>query len=84
MAYPKVTLTLCFRCSTPPLEFDLWRRVIKGPFLYGQLDLTVDHIERLQRLSEACGGWVAFDGGKEEAFVPIDNWTNVYRDHTRP
>jgi hypothetical protein len=66
------------------LEFDLWRGVIEGPFRYGQLDLTVDHIERLQRLSEACGGWIVFDGGNEETFVPIDHWKNIYQDRTWP
>lgn len=62
------------------LEFDLWRGVVEGPFRYGQLDLTIEHIERLQRLSQACGGWIVFDGDKEESFVPLDRWKNIYRD----
>ena len=65
------------------LEFDLWRGVVEGPFRFRQLDLTVDHIERLQRLSEACGGWIVFDDDKEETFVPIDHWKSVYGDRTR-
>jgi hypothetical protein len=66
------------------LEFDLWRGVIEGPYRYGQLDLTADHIERLRRLSEACDGWIVFDAGREETFVPIDPWKSVYRDRTSP
>ncbi len=66
------------------LECELWRGIVEGPCRYGQCDLTVDHIERLQRLSEACGGWIVFDGDKEESFVPIDRWKNIYRDSTRP
>lgn len=65
------------------LEFDLWRGVVEGPFRYGQLELTVEHIERLQRLSKACGGWIVFDGDKEETFVPIDQWNKIYRDRGR-
>jgi hypothetical protein len=53
-----------------------------GPFRYGQFDLTVDHMERLQRLSQACGGWVVFGGDKEETFVTLDRWKNIYRDRT--
>jgi len=33
-------------------EFALWRGVVEGPFRYGQLELTVEHIDRLQRLSK--------------------------------
>jgi len=62
----------------------IWRGIVEGPFRYGQFDLTVDHIERLQRLSEACGGWVVFNDDKEETFVPIDRWKNIYGDSTRP
>ena len=65
------------------LEFDLWCGVVEGPFRYGQLDLTVDHIAQLQHLSGACGGWIAFDDEKEETFVPIDRWRNIYRARAR-
>ena len=61
------------------LEFDLWRAVIEGPFRYGRLDLTDDHVERLQRLSDACGGWIVFDSSREETFVPIRHWKETYR-----
>ena len=64
------------------LEFDLWRGVVDGPFRYGQHDLTDDQIERLRHLSEACGGWIVFDGDKEETFVSIDQWKSMYRDRT--
>jgi len=65
------------------LEFDLWRGIVEGPFRYGQLDLTVDHIERLQHLSEGCGGWIVFDGDNEETFVPLDRWKSIYQNHAR-
>jgi hypothetical protein len=66
------------------LEFDLWRGVVEGPFRYGQIELTVAHIERLRRLSQACGGWIVFDPDKEETFVPFDRWQRIYRDRTQP
>ncbi len=68
-----------------PCGLDGWPRIRSlarnrwGPFRYGQLDLTVDHIAQLQRLSEACGGWIVFDDDQEETFVPIDRWRNIYR-----
>lgn len=61
------------------LEFDLWRAVIGGPFRYGQFDLTDDHVQRLQCLSDACGGWIVFDSAREEIFVPISHWNDIYR-----
>lgn len=64
------------------LEFDLWRGVVDGPFRYGQLDLTADHVAHLHRLSDACGGWIVFDADKEETFVSIDHWARIYRDHS--
>ena len=65
------------------LEFDLWRGVVEGAFRYGQFDLKINHIERLRRLSEACGGWIVFDGDKEETFVPIGRWKIIYRNRTQ-
>ncbi len=63
-------------------EFELWRGVVDGPFRFGRLQLTSADVERLRRLSAACGGWIVFDGNKEETFVPLDRWNTIYRDHT--
>jgi hypothetical protein len=56
------------------LEFELWRAVNHGPFLYGRLLLTHDHIARLRELSASCGGWIRFDEHREEQFVALDTW----------
>ena len=62
------------------LEFDLWRAVVDGPRRYGRLDVTADHVAHLRGLSQACGGWIVFDRDKEETFVPIDRWLDIYRE----
>jgi hypothetical protein len=56
------------------LEFDLWMAIVSGPFRYGRLELTSAHIQRLSELSQGCGGWIAFEGEREETFVPMDEW----------
>ena len=78
-----VNLNSVLGFSSDGLEFDLWRGVVEGAFRYGQFDLKINHIERLRRLSEACGGWIVFDGDKEETFVPIGRWKIIYRNRTQ-
>ena len=56
------------------LEQSLWRAIVQGPFKYGQLQLTSEHVQRLVRLSERCGGWIVFHQQQEESFVPLDAW----------
>ena len=57
------------------LEHVLWRAVMDGPFRYGHLDLSPQHVQRLKSLSEWCGGWIRFDDTEEESFVPLAQWT---------
>jgi hypothetical protein len=56
------------------LEFDLWKAVTSGPFLYGCLQLEADHIQKLSELSQHCGGWIVFDDEREELFLPMAEW----------
>lgn len=56
------------------LEFELWEAVINGPREYGRLQITLDHIAQLRRLSSAAGGWIAFDETEEESLLPMDEW----------
>ena len=58
------------------LEFDLWRAVTEGPFRYGRLELSAEHIDRLRSLSQACGGWIRF--GDDWEFVPLADWQALY------
>lgn len=55
------------------LELALWKAIVSGPYKYGRLQLTGEHIERLQMLSHRCEGWVRF-GDDEETFVPLEDW----------
>ncbi len=61
------------------LEFALWRAVTEGPRRYGHLDITAEHISKLQTLSDACGGWIVFDDTTEETFIGLDAWQKLYR-----
>ena len=58
------------------LEFDLWRAVTEGPFRYGRLELTTEHVERLRSLSQACGGWIMF--GDDQELVPLSDCQALY------
>ena len=65
------------------LEYALWHAVTTGPFRYGQLNITPAHIEKLNSLSAACGGWVRFDEALEEVFVPTAQWIEHYDQQKR-
>ena len=56
------------------LEYALWSAIDRGPFEYGRLQLSAEHIERLRALSDACGGWIRFDDDLGEVFVPLEEW----------
>lgn len=60
------------------LEHALWRAVEHGPYRYGNLQLTVDHVEALKRLSATCRGWICFRASDEETFVSIDQWLRIH------
>ena len=59
------------------LEVALWRALPDMPFRYGQLELTVEHLNRLGELSKECGGWIYFDDKHEESFVSFADWQHM-------
>ena len=59
------------------LEYDLWRAVIKGPYRYGFIDLTAEHVARLRVLAEASGGWIV-SGEEGEQFVSLKEWEEMF------
>ena len=59
------------------LEFALWRAITGGPFKYGHLQLTNEHVQRLMQLSATCGGWILFNEVDEESFIPIEDWKQL-------
>ena len=59
------------------LEYALWRAVSQGPFKYGQLELTSEHLQRLSELSQRVGGWVYFDQAREESFASLAEWKRL-------
>jgi hypothetical protein len=56
------------------LEHALWFALCDGPFRYGRLQLTRDHVAALGRLSDTCDGWIVSDPVREERFVPVREW----------
>lgn len=60
------------------LEFAHWRALTEGPRRYGHLDIAADHIAKLRKLSDTCGGWIIFDDKTHEAFVILEEWWKVY------
>jgi hypothetical protein len=60
------------------LEFELWDAVVNGPRSYGQIQITLDHIAELRRLSETAGGWIVFDDHEEESLLPMEEWEKSF------
>jgi hypothetical protein len=60
------------------LEYSLWKALVDGPYKYGLLMLTDNHVRELRRRAETCGGWIRFLDAGEEAFVPLEQWTRIF------
>ncbi|WP_163834839.1 hypothetical protein [Spartinivicinus ruber] len=60
------------------LEFVLWHAVVVGPFQYGRLSLTQEHIKRLRELSYSCNGWIYRDPIEGEIWVSLTQWQDIY------
>ena len=56
------------------LEVALWRAASQGPFTYGRLELTPEHVRHLRELSAACGGWIFLHKDREESFASFAEW----------
>lgn len=56
------------------LEFELWDAIVGGPRDYGGLQITREHIRRLQELSALAGGWIVIDDVHEETLLPLVEW----------
>ena len=42
------------------------------------MEITDEHIAELKKLSDACRGWIIFEDGKDETFVPLNEWLRIY------
>lgn len=60
------------------LEYALWEAVLNLRKDYGRLVLTSEHVNRLQELSRACGGWIVFDDTKEQTWLPATAWDSRF------
>jgi hypothetical protein len=56
------------------LEFALWDVLLGNRNKFGCLTFELAHIERLRALSQACAGWITYDDGKGELWVPVEEW----------
>jgi hypothetical protein len=73
-------------CATwmEDLEYALWDAVLHGSKEYGRLQITSRHILKLKRLSDACGGWIIWDNGRKETFIPMEDWLKIYSSKKSP
>jgi len=63
------------------LEYIVWDRLGRGASRLGQVVLTEMLLARLQRLSEAAGGWFVSpedDGIDGPVFVERETWLHMY------
>lgn len=56
------------------IERELWTGMQEPGSSGAPIWLTVVEARRLKALSTQCGGWIAFDDGQEETFVPLAEW----------
>jgi hypothetical protein len=68
---------------TNGLEDALWEVVLGERREYGQSTFTDEHAVELRRLSEACGGWIVFDGSREETWVSLSAWQTRFQGRKR-
>ena len=60
------------------LEYELWSIVLSGPRSYGRSVITQAEIDKLKALSQNAQGWIVFDDHKEESFVPLAEWQEMF------
>lgn len=61
------------------LEFILWGMLQGGDRGFGFSDVAEEEIAALRRLSEKCGGWLAWrEEAGGEMFVTLDEWAPQY------
>jgi hypothetical protein len=56
------------------LEYELWAAVTGGPTKYGRAVVDAFAIDKLQRLSNQCGGWIVFDDEAGPRWLPLEDW----------
>ncbi|HEV2719660.1 MAG TPA: hypothetical protein VG323_06550 [Thermoanaerobaculia bacterium] len=60
------------------LEYELWQIVIDGHGQFGFGALSETDIQDLRELSDACGGWIIYDGERQQTFVPLAEWQSMF------
>jgi hypothetical protein len=60
------------------LEYELWRALKAPTATVGCRCLTPSELDGLRQLSDMCGGWITFEGAREEAFVPLPEWVTRF------
>lgn len=71
-------------------EFRLWEAITdpQDHRHWGQDYIDDEMVEHLKRLSGGVRGWVRYEEGVGELFVPLDEWLTIYgasnKPHRRP
>ena len=65
------------------LEYALWDIVRGGSRDFGRTEFAEHQIDRLKELSAACNGWIVWDEKNGPKHVPMNEWLQMYADHTR-
>ena len=61
------------------LEYTLWGIVEGGNRSFGMGEVRDEQINGLKKLSQKAGGWWRYDDSvKEELFITIDEWKEIY------
>jgi len=56
------------------LEYNLWEAVLGLRRAYGRTTISHAKKERLRALCDACAGWIVFENGVGETWLPLDAW----------
>lgn len=59
-------------------EFSFWSFVLEGPGEWGLGTVDADTIAEMKRLSDKCGGWIAYRENVGRVFVPMAEWLPLY------
>jgi hypothetical protein len=62
------------------LEYALWEVVLGERREYGRASFRDQHAAGMRCLSEACGGWIVFDGVHGETWVSLSEWQARFQD----
>jgi|SRR6185369_4450709 len=62
------------------LEYNLWDAVVGLRREYGRTTISQAKKQKLRELSDDCAGWIVFENGIGESWLPLEAWQQRFKE----